>query len=257
MKVPIVDPHRFASWLNAAVSGCTIPPHNGVLNTPIPDVSSPSGFAVTYIPQSNHAPHQVIRRLQYYIRAGSDFVPTPHQVLAGLFGRRSQPYIYAMYNVTPIEIHRTHLRCQVGIVLRNDGPGVAEDLFLTAMMHSLPGNNCTCAFQPPDLRQWDVTTSWSRHISVISKHDIRLPPDAQVQPLWIEATFAPPFEHRFEIRGKVGGASAVPFPFDLDASVEQVQAAYNTCLQKYQEDTLEQEAHGLVSRLMELKQWGE
>jgi hypothetical protein len=37
MKVPIVDPHRFASWLNAAVSGCTIPPHNGVLNTPIPD----------------------------------------------------------------------------------------------------------------------------------------------------------------------------------------------------------------------------
>jgi hypothetical protein len=27
LKVPIVDPQRFASWLNAAVSGCTIPPH--------------------------------------------------------------------------------------------------------------------------------------------------------------------------------------------------------------------------------------
>ena len=254
MKVPIVDPHRFTSWLNAAVSGCTIPPHNGVLNTPISDASGASGFAVTYIPQSNHAPHQVIRRLQYYIRAGSDFVPTPHQVLAGLFGRRPQPHIYAMYNVTPIEVHGMHLRCQVGIVLRNNGPGVAEDLFLTAMMHSLPGNNCTCAFHPPDLQQWDVTTSWARHISVISKRDIRLPPDAQVELLGIEATFAPPFEQRFEIRGTVGGASAVPFPFDLNASAEQVQTAYNACLQRYQEGTLEQETQDLVSRLMGRKQ---
>src|SRR5262245_48240747 len=44
MKVPIVGPYRYASWLNGAVSGCTIPPHNGVLNTPIPDTGGASGF---------------------------------------------------------------------------------------------------------------------------------------------------------------------------------------------------------------------
>jgi hypothetical protein len=156
-----------------------------------------------------------------------------------------------MYNIAPVEVDGETIRCQVGIALRNGGPGVARDLFLTAMVHSLPGNNCRISFQPPNVRRWDVTISYARHISVISKLHLRLPPDAQLEPLCIRATFAPPFEQHFEIRGTVGGAAAPPVSFDLVASAEQVQEAYNACLQQYPgAPLLEHEALELVSRLM-------
>ena len=70
-------------------------PHPMVRHQPI-STTSDQGFVVTYIAKSYDAPHQSLKpSLQYYIRAGSDFVPTPHAVLAGLFGRRRQPFFSA------------------------------------------------------------------------------------------------------------------------------------------------------------------
>jgi len=262
MKVPIESPERFVSWLNGAVSGCTIPPHSGVMNTAIPVGDGAKGFVVTYVPESNRAPHQVVGKQQYYIRAGSDFVPTPHQVLAGLFGRRPQPYVYPMYTVAKIEIDAMHVKCGLGIALRNDGPGVAEDLFLTAMIRSFPGKTCSVAFDPPQLTHWDVIASYGRHVSVISKKYIRLPPDAQVQPLVVRATFAPPFEKAFRVVGQVGAASAPAFPFNLESSSEQVAAAYKESFERAAKGTLgEKERWELLPRFMGMErpeghQWG-
>lgn len=126
-------------------------------------------------------------------------------------------------------------------------------MYLTAMAISTPGNNCTCSFQSPNLRQWDAITAWNRHIAVISKSDIRLPPGAQVQPLCIEATFAPPFSDSFEIRGTVGAGSTEPFPFDFDASSQSVQAAYDEYHQKVRYGLTEDDKHSFSSRLMGLK----
>jgi hypothetical protein len=96
-KVPIENVVRFKSWFEGATSGCSIPPHSGVTHLPI-EVTNGAGFVVTHIPQSNLAPLQPVllgEKLSFYlIRAGSTFAPTPHGVLAGLFGRRPQPVLF-------------------------------------------------------------------------------------------------------------------------------------------------------------------
>ncbi len=96
-KFPIHNPKRFLSWLEGSVSGCTIPPHSRVQHHCIVKPGEDIGYVITLIPKSNHAPHQVVGSLKYLIRAGSDFVPTPHSVLAGMFGRRPQPRVFNMY----------------------------------------------------------------------------------------------------------------------------------------------------------------
>src|SRR5208282_3131638 len=107
-RVPIKNPTRFVSWLQGAISGYRIPPHSRVQHHAILMPGTDQGYALTYIPKSNHAPHQVIvkgrAQNRYYIRAGSDFVPTPHSVLAGLFGRRPQPFVYYIFATDPAEI---------------------------------------------------------------------------------------------------------------------------------------------------------
>ena len=104
-KYPIQNVKRFVSWLEGIVSGCTVPPHTKVQHQDIIlDGKTGNGFVVTLIPKSNHAPHQVVGKYHYYIRAGSNFVHTPHAVLAGMFGRRPQPDVYHNYSVLPAEI---------------------------------------------------------------------------------------------------------------------------------------------------------
>ena len=104
-KIFIENPERFTSWLNSAISGCTIPPHQNVRNEPILTANN-MGFVITLVPKSNNTPHQMVGKLQYYIRAGSDFVPTPHDVLAGMFGKRPQPHIMHQFLISPIEFIR-------------------------------------------------------------------------------------------------------------------------------------------------------
>lgn len=59
-KMPIADPKRFKSWLEGAVSGCTVPPHPIVQHHAI-ESSSGRGFVTTYIAKSYYAPHQCIK----------------------------------------------------------------------------------------------------------------------------------------------------------------------------------------------------
>lgn len=93
--VPIENPQRFVSLIQGAISGCTIPPHSGVQ---VGFVGMPgngnAGFVITLIPKSDAAPHQSVVTKHYYIRAGSDFVPTLHDVLAGMFGRQGLNPMY-------------------------------------------------------------------------------------------------------------------------------------------------------------------
>jgi hypothetical protein len=83
-KLPLHNPKRFVSWLEAAVSGCTVPPHQGVGHCAIASAVSDRGYCVSLIPKSLAAPHQCIKPPHYYIRAGSSFVPTPHGVLGSV-----------------------------------------------------------------------------------------------------------------------------------------------------------------------------
>src|SRR5271155_4919954 len=56
-KMPIEQPTRYKSWLENATSGVTVPAHGGVRHHAVL-IADDTGFVVTLIPMSHHAPHQ-------------------------------------------------------------------------------------------------------------------------------------------------------------------------------------------------------
>jgi hypothetical protein len=151
-KHPLEDPKRFLSWLEGAVSGCTIPPHPRVEHQAI--VSKKGGFAVTFVPKSYLSPHQCLQgRQQYYVRAGSNFYPAPHGVLAGLFGQAPQPTLSHQFRidvgVTPYTGSSgkpNRFEWKVPLVIENSGLGLARDLYLNAQV-SKPGPSSTATIR--------------------------------------------------------------------------------------------------------------
>ena len=133
IEFPIEDPRRFISWVEGAVGGCTLPPFVGVKNHYVSSRDKKSGFVATFIPKSNHSPHQaLIGKKYFYIRAGSSFLPTPYQVLAGMFGKRPQPVIFINYVMGPAKVISGVLHLEVGLMIRNDGPGIARDIYINS-----------------------------------------------------------------------------------------------------------------------------
>jgi len=153
-KVRVQNPRRFKSWLENAVSGLTLPPHPGVRHTALDDAQGKQGFVVTYIPKSHLAPHQCLRPPQYYMRAGSNFEPVPHGVLAGMFGRAPQPVVFHMWSAPAAELDESGVaRFRIGLLLTNRSPAVARDVYVSVMVRP-PGGNNTVAVEFPDLENW-------------------------------------------------------------------------------------------------------
>lgn len=254
-KVPVVDAKRFKSWLEGAVSGCTVPPHSGVRNAAILCTGSADGFVVTHIPKSNHAPHQMVGKLQYYIRAGSDFVPTPHQVLAGMFGRRPQPHVYPMFLVdTPVHESKA-IKSELGFVIRNDGPGLATNLFLNVMVASHPGDNTTIALQPLDLTRWSAVRSFGCHVSLLSNTEIKLPPEAQIQPLKLLIALSPPFTRNLELEALVGADNCPPYRFQFKTEPEKLAQVYDHYRKTDLSDQEQQQFLGRVFSIPDEPAW--
>ncbi len=65
------------------------------------------------------------------MRGGSDFVPVSYGVLAGLFGRRPQPFVYHMWAISPAALAPDgSARFTVDFLIANNGPGLARDLYV-------------------------------------------------------------------------------------------------------------------------------
>lgn len=226
-KVPLADAKKFQSWLEGAISGCTIPPHSGVRNASVLAGNGPSGFVVTYIPQSDRAPHQTNAKSQYYIRAGSDFVPTPHQVLAGMFGRRPQPHIYPMYLTSPPVLDGKVIRGQLGLIIRNGGPGIATDLFVNVMVLS-QGGNSQIALQHADPTRWSGNIAFdNRHMSVVTNLGVRLPPESQMQPIVLHLELMPPFTKELSVEYLMGSGDSVPSRAKFSTKPEDLEKVYS------------------------------
>jgi hypothetical protein len=226
-KFPIKDAKRFKSWLEGAISGCTVPPHSDVRNEAVLIGGSHDGFVATYIPKSDHAPHQMVGKLQYYIRAGSDFVPTPHQVLAGMFGRRPLACVYPMYICPAPTFEETAICAEVGFVVRNGGPGIATDLFMNLMIFSYGGSS-EIALQPSDQARWSGTSSFgNRHISLITNPGVRLPPEAQMQPLVLHLRLIPPFTNVLRVEYLMGASNSPPYRMEFQTPAEKLAKIYS------------------------------
>jgi len=195
-KHPLVDIAAFVSWLEGSVSGCTMPACSGVRSIPVPTSGiGSSGFAATYVPKSARAPHQdLLKGGHYYIRAGSDFSPAPYGVLAGLFGKRPEPFIFHQLYIEPVHVssEESAVHATIGFILVSDGPGIARDLFVTIDIFH-PGGKSSISLEHGDQAVFDCYRLYGGHFSVVSKDGFKLPPGGRVHALTMRLKLIAPF----------------------------------------------------------------
>ena len=225
-KYLILDVKKLASWIEGAVSGCTIPPHSGVVNHPVHTDETEQGFVVTYIPKSENVPHQVIGENRYYIRAGSSFATTPHQVLAGMFGRRPQPRIVQKFEARQATIEGDKIQCALGFIIRNGGPVIAKDLFVSCAVLSSSGPNCQVVFRPC-LEYFTGFQSYGFSFSITSNEDLKLPPYGVLPAAHLVFAFRPPFQKELSVRGVFGCDKIPPYHFSFQREQTLIEAMYN------------------------------
>lgn len=216
-----------------SISTLTIPPHDKVQNYPLAIKESDEGFVITYIPKSNNAPHQVVSDLRYYMRAGSSFVPVLYGVLAGMFGRRPQPHVFPMFTIGPAKIVDKEITMQMGILITNEGPGIASDLFINATIFSHPGDNCELSFDPSQSQNWEAEIAFGRILHMISKPGVRLAPGAFIQPCVVTLKIAPPFQEDLDIEIYCCCGQTPAYKFRRGNNKTLIEKLYNDFLDKY------------------------
>jgi hypothetical protein len=192
---PISNPTAFKSLLEGAITGVTLPAHSGVENIALQISGQSDGFVVTHIPIGMHVPYRTLGdKEEYYIRAGSNFAPTPHAVLAGLFGRAPQPKLNIKVDLQRADGAFTPQVCNMffDIELFNSGRGLAEGLFLTAELTLPKGSRFYFSMEMP--HAWN---SWQgeHDFTMISKTFPPLPPGPGVKILTLRLEI--PFPGRF------------------------------------------------------------
>jgi hypothetical protein len=240
-KYPISDIKRYISWLEGVVSGCTIPPHSTVKTAFIESGHDGAGYAITYIPKSEHAPHQVAvsgkYQYRYYIRAGSNFEHTPHAVLAGMFGRRPQPHVFPMFGHDPAKIGPGNcIHLSLSVIISSAGPGIATDLFVTTALNSRP-KNFAIIYHEDDPENWIVHSFFDIRKSLISKPDLRMAPEATIQPLTMFLTIAPPFDADLNLEIVSGCGQSPPYRTKLGCNKNDLDALYKEFMEKVTQGT--------------------
>jgi hypothetical protein len=215
-KHPIKNVHKFKSWLEGAISGRTVPPHTTVLNNAISVDSVDNGFVITLIPKSNHAPHQTVGELKYYIRAGSSFVPTPHGVLSGLFGKTLQPNIYPIFLIKSVDFTRSPNRFKICFGIQNDGQGIASNVYMSIDEKSKIGPNCKIKFINSDRENFSRTKSFDKKITFVSTSEFPIPPRTICQPVILDISFSTPISESLIIEVTIGCFEKEPVTYIIE-----------------------------------------
>lgn len=225
-KTGVQNPKRFKSWLENAVSGLTLPPHPGVRHAAVEIGNDQPGFVATFIPKSHMAPHQCLRPPQYYMRAGSNFEPVPHGVLAGMFGRPPQPEIFHRWGVQPAELAQNgQARFKVGVLLTNLSSAIARDIYLNITVFP-PGGNNNIAVSFPDRQNWEGTHAFGCMTQILGKENFRLAPHVLCQPLILEFSLAPPFPNHLSLNLMTGCSGSPVKEFSHRLAPDELEQLY-------------------------------
>ncbi len=237
-KMPIENPKRFKSWLEGCVSGRTLAPHPGVRNHSI-EASGGCGYVISLIPKSDWAPHQEIKTLSYYMRAGSSFVKVPHDILSGMFGKRPQPRIIHRYEIKPVSVVEGRRVCiESGIILRNEGIGIARDVYLNANILSFPGAPSELAVFAKDPNIWDSRILYGMAFSAITKNGTKLAPTSFLPVFSLTLLLEPPFEKDFYIYANCGSDGCQTIHFEMKSSKDEIQECYDNLMHKIEANKL-------------------
>ncbi|MGE3332057.1 MAG: RNA-binding domain-containing protein [Rhodospirillaceae bacterium] len=226
-KVPIENPERFKSLLESASAGLTFPAYGSARHECIIDPNG-GGYVVTLIPEGTTPPYQTIRESRYYMRAGSNFLPVPHAVLSGMFGRKPQPQMDFMFvrgHVT--KDIKDRVSTSLGLVLVNFGRGIAEDVYLNVDLVGTPGQECQLTVDPPPPKDtWMSRFTLGAFLNLIAHREVRIAPMAQLHPIEINVVLKPPFNKSLVLRAVCGASGCEATPIEIDIPSSEIQAAY-------------------------------
>jgi hypothetical protein len=212
-KVPITNARRYVSWIEGAVSGCSVPPVTGIRSVAI-EIDATTGVVATLIPKSPHAPHQVAGEGKYMIRAGSDFVPAPHGVVAGLFGHAPHPVVYPNFTINPAKLLSDgKVLASAGIMLVNNGQVVAEDLFVSMLFPRVPGGGETLMMERKI--DWPVTSGVGVDCSIISPREVRLAPGGFVTVMSVHLRIDSTIDSDYRCKLTAGCRGSIPYSEDI------------------------------------------
>jgi len=149
-----------------------------------------------------------------------------------MFGRRPQPDVFAMFTIGPAKWGVAHdgkkkLICKTGILITNDGPGIARDLFLNVEVYSIPGENCVAWFDLKDRNNWAVYWALDFKLGAICNEGFRIAPRNFAEPIMLNTGFAPPFNKHFKANIMCGCEGAPVYTQELNVSPTDVERIYN------------------------------
>ena len=227
-KVKVKNVHRFLSWLENAISGCTIPSRNRVRNHIISVDKNGDGFVATYIPKSELAPLMTTMGNNIYIRSGSNNVPAPYSVIAGMFGKRPQPNVELIIADKNLEVldnavedmvyppsldnpPEKYLRLSFSICGENDSNVIARELYLSCSSTGKGGEYNKVRFS--NYNQMDSIPGIEGQLNLITRPDLRLPPRGVIRFANVTIILSPYSEEDFLMDGVIGADHAAPKDF--------------------------------------------
>lgn len=229
-KVKVQNVHRFLSWLENAISGCTIPSHNKVRNHIISCDAEGNGFLATYIPKSDIAPLMTTTGSQIYIRSGSNNVPAPYAVIAGMFGKRPQPNIELVINNKMIEVGKdgdddifkpvkktrkkeNFVKIRFSLMAQNNSNAVAKEVYLSCNTLMLGSDKTKVNFYYDS--QLENLAAEHNSINLITPLEMRVPPRALFSCAKAEIRFSDEISEDFLMDGVIGADNATPKSFRI------------------------------------------
>lgn len=196
-KHPLQDVPKFVSLLQSAVSGRSLPAHPTVQHHGIALPGGSMGFVATLIPETTLAPLQSVFDSRYYIRVGSDCLPAPHGVLAGMFGRKPVPNLFLVLGHTPPRKGQGNagpfVEFQSRVMLMHKTPAVARDVYLSTNLPIVPGPACNAEWSADESGHWVASNAFGARLSLFCGDQFKLPPEMLVRPLTVKWRFSPPF----------------------------------------------------------------
>ncbi len=229
-KVKVKNVHRFLSWLENAISGCTIPSHNKVRNHIISCDDNGDGFIATYIPKCEIAPLMTTGSNTIYIRSGSNNVPAPYSVIAGMFGRRPQPNIDLLAGNRRLEVlfnaeddmlypqsldnpPEEYVKINFALQAMNSSNVIARELYLSCNTLETGGEYNKVRFL--NYNQMDAISGVEGQLNLITRPELRLPPRGILRFCNVEIILAADVDEDFKLEGVIGAEASAPRDFRI------------------------------------------
>ena len=221
---------KSAMSLENAISGCTVPSHNRVRNHIVSVDENGDGYVATYIPKSEVAPLMTTIGNTFYIRSGSNNVPAPYSVLAGMFGRRPQAEIGLVITDKQLAVLENseadilypgsidsppekYLKIGFSIRGHNQSNVIARELYLSCTVTSDGGEYNKVRFS--NYNQMDSIPGLEGQLNLITRPELRVPPRSILRFTNVEIILSPYIEEDFLLDGVIGADGTAPRNFRI------------------------------------------